>query len=261
MKVTCSAVDPRYIPEATKGVKKVCLTCRDEKDIILFQKNARRKTGYNSLCLDCLGEKNKKYRDGRRAATAAWRGVNKEYSLAYRKARAGKEMEFVSRGHVSVKRTYAEVLEIRGVERREQKDKVKEWNDRYRKKPESKQKIRDKDKRKRKIDPEYRLKSVLRGRVYKALKGLTKVSGTIDLLGCDVGHLKSWLESRFLSGMSWENHSIGEGKWHIDHIRPCASFDLTDPEQQKVCFHYTNLQPLWAVDNLKKGSKLCHAST
>jgi HNH endonuclease. len=53
--------------------------------------------------------------------------------------------------------------------------------------------------------------------------------------------------------MSWDNY--GRDGWHIDHIRPCASFDLTDPEQQRQCFHYTNLQPLWAADNIRKGAK------
>ena len=51
--------------------------------------------------------------------------------------------------------------------------------------------------------------------------------------------------------MSWGNY----GKWHVDHIRPCASFNLVNEEEQKKCFHYTNLQPLWAKDNLSKGSK------
>jgi hypothetical protein len=54
--------------------------------------------------------------------------------------------------------------------------------------------------------------------------------------------------------MSWDNH--GKHGWHIDHIRPCASFDFSDPEQQQQCFHYSNLQPLWAGDNLSKGSTL-----
>jgi hypothetical protein len=53
--------------------------------------------------------------------------------------------------------------------------------------------------------------------------------------------------------MTWENH--GRYGWHIDHIRPCASFDLADPEQQRKCFHYTNLQPLWASENMRKGDK------
>jgi hypothetical protein len=56
--------------------------------------------------------------------------------------------------------------------------------------------------------------------------------------------------------MSWGNYGLHG--WHVDHIIPCASFDLTDPEQQRQCFHYTNLQPLWAEDNLRKSDKLPH---
>ena len=52
--------------------------------------------------------------------------------------------------------------------------------------------------------------------------------------------------------MNWENYGV----WHIDHIIPCARFDLSDPGQQKICFHYTNLQPMWGEDNLKKGARL-----
>ena len=60
------------------------------------------------------------------------------------------------------------------------------------------------------------------------------------------------LEKSFKPGMTRENY----GKWHIDHIRPCSSFDLSKPEEQSICFHYSNLMPLWAEENLKKGSKL-----
>ena len=59
------------------------------------------------------------------------------------------------------------------------------------------------------------------------------------------------IEKQFKPGMTWERY----GEWHVDHIRPCASFDLTDPEQQTICFNYENLQPLWAIDNMKKGAK------
>lgn len=60
------------------------------------------------------------------------------------------------------------------------------------------------------------------------------------------------LESQFEPGMTWENRR----KWHIDHIIPCAAFDLTDTEQQRACFHYTNLRPLWASENISKGTKI-----
>lgn len=74
------------------------------------------------------------------------------------------------------------------------------------------------------------------------------------MLGCDFEFFINYIESKFLSGMTWQNHT--RTGWHIDHIMPCASFDLTDPEQQKKCFHYSNLQPLWAEDNLRKGDKV-----
>ena len=61
------------------------------------------------------------------------------------------------------------------------------------------------------------------------------------------------LERQFTQGMTKENH--GKYGWHVDHIKPCSSFDLSDIEQQKLCFHYTNLQPLWAKDNIKKSNK------
>ena len=90
----------------------------------------------------------------------------------------------------------------------------------------------------------------LRARMHQALQAQNsyKNSKARELIGCSYQELKQHLQSLFVEGMSWDNF----GEWHIDHIRPCASFDLTDPEQQKECFHYTNLQPLWAADNLAK---------
>jgi len=75
----------------------------------------------------------------------------------------------------------------------------------------------------------------------------------VDNLGCSLNLLKSYLESKFQPEMTWDNWS--RTGWHIDHIRPLSSFNLTDPEQLKQACHYTNLQPLWAKNNLIKGSK------
>ena len=79
----------------------------------------------------------------------------------------------------------------------------------------------------------------------------SKFEPTLKLIGSSVPFVRKWIESKFVDGMTWDNH----GEWHIDHIRPCASFDLTDPDQQKECFNYKNLQPLWAKDNLTKGDR------
>lgn len=94
---------------------------------------------------------------------------------------------------------------------------------------------------------------ILRARVRLALKHNKKSASITRLLGCSIAKLRTHLESQFLPGMTWENHTL-QG-WHIDHRAPCAAFDLRQPEQQRACFHYTNLQPLWAFDNLSKGSR------
>ena len=109
------------------------------------------------------------------------------------------------------------------------------------------------NKNKKRNDTYYRLTRTLRHRVSKVLKEqqVTKTKKTLDLIGSSVPFVKKWIESQFVDGMSWDKH----GEWHIDHIRPCASFDLSDPEQQKECFNYKNLQPLWAEDNLSKGDR------
>lgn len=84
-----------------------------------------------------------------------------------------------------------------------------------------------------------------------AVKGTEKATNTWALIGCPKDFLKQHLESKFKPGMTWENYGP---VWEIDHIRPCASFDLTDPQQQRECFNWSNLQPLFALENLKKGA-------
>ena len=79
-----------------------------------------------------------------------------------------------------------------------------------------------------------------------------KNNTTMELTGCSVIFLKGYLEAKFKDGMNWSNH----GLWHIDHIKPCISFNLLDENEQKACFHYSNLQPLWASENLSKSCKL-----
>ena len=91
----------------------------------------------------------------------------------------------------------------------------------------------------------------LRSRMYRAIKH--KSASTQELIGCSWEFLMDYLEALFQPGMTWQNRNL----WHIDHIKPLASFNLTDPEQQRLACHYTNLQPLWAKDNLQKGNRIC----
>ncbi len=110
--------------------------------------------------------------------------------------------------------------------------------------------------KRRKKDPNFKLRENLRSRVYHALYGNLKSARTLELLSTSVEHLRQHLEVQFLPGMNWGNHGKGEGTWQIDHIMPCASFDFTDADQQKRCFHWTNLQPLWEKDNNAKSDKV-----
>jgi hypothetical protein len=106
----------------------------------------------------------------------------------------------------------------------------------------------------RRKDPIAGLAIKLRVRLRWSVKNTCKAGSAVKDLGCTIEFLKAFLESKFKPGMTWDNW--GNFGWHIDHIRPLSSFDLTDRDQLLKACHYTNLQPLWWKENLSKGSKL-----
>jgi hypothetical protein len=139
------------------------------------------------------------------------------------------------------------------------KEKVKEMNRKclkkryYKYRKEIIKKTVEYERKKLKTDINWVLRKRLRARLRAALKGISKSKSTMELLGIShLDFLKTYLECKFKEGMTWENRHL----WHIDHIKPCSSFDLTKPEEQAKCFHYTNLQPLWASENLSKGNRI-----
>jgi len=113
--------------------------------------------------------------------------------------------------------------------------------------------------KKYKTDPHFNIKMRLSARIREVLKAVntTKRNRTVEYLGISIPEFKKYIEKQFYINlktgemMGWQNSN----KWHIDHIIPCVSYDLTDIKAQKKCFHYTNLRPLWAEENLKKGAK------
>ena len=107
---------------------------------------------------------------------------------------------------------------------------------------------------KKRNDPVYKLRLLLRNRLLMALKKTYKTGSAVSDLGCSISEFKIYLESKFQPGMTWENWT--RDGWHLDHIIPLSSFDFQDEEQFKKAVHYTNLQPLWAHDNLSKGKKV-----
>jgi hypothetical protein len=101
----------------------------------------------------------------------------------------------------------------------------------------------------------YLIRKRLRNRIGMALSKNSKSGTTLMLLGCSIQDLKIYLESKFDVGMSWQNWGKGKDKWNLDHIIPCALFDLSKPGHQQRCFHFSNYQPLWEIDNIRKGAK------
>lgn len=179
---------------------------------------------------------------------AEWRRNNRPkqngYIKAYRKRRAARDP------------AYKEHLYIK------QKEASKRYRDRFpervrasskKYKTENREQVRAYERNLIATNPEFKLARNMRIRINQALKRemAKKTNSMIKSIGCSVRDLMKHLESKFQSGMSWDNY----GKWHVDHEKPCASFNLADPEQQKICFHYTNLQPLWAIDNITKSNK------
>jgi hypothetical protein len=108
----------------------------------------------------------------------------------------------------------------------------------------------------KRTDPAWAMADRLRKRIGRAIRdnagrGAKKAHKTAEYIGCTVPDLMRHIESKFLPGMAWNNRNL----WHLDHIKPCTAYNLLDPEQQRACFHYTNLQPLWAKDNMRKHAK------
>lgn len=112
---------------------------------------------------------------------------------------------------------------------------------------------RNRMRQRREQDLDFKILTNIRSRISSALRAGSKGLTTVEILGCDWPSFREWIQKQFLPGMSWENYGAA---WHIDHIRPCASFFLENELQQRLCFHHSNLRPLWKQDNLKKSDSV-----
>ena len=102
-------------------------------------------------------------------------------------------------------------------------------------------------------DINFRILAICRARLFQALKGNSKSASTMELIGCTVDELRRHIESNFEPWMNWENQGLGG--WDIDHIKACSRFNFEGPKQQRACFHWSNLQPIEHIANIKKGTK------
>ena len=137
---------------------------------------------------------------------------------------------------------------------KEREESLKRWREGTRLwHKQNRERVNEYRRNKRENNPSFKISCNLRKRLSFLVRkyNTSKCNQTMALLGCDMPFFLNYLSSKFKEEMNFSNY----GEWHIDHIIPCDSFDLTDPVQQAQCFHYTNLQPLWAKENRVKANK------
>jgi hypothetical protein len=215
---------------------KVCSKCKEEKNVCEFGKAKKSKDGLLHCCKKCNNERSKKYVK-----------ENYEKTLESQRNWRKKNPEWVK--NINAK-NYTNNKEYNNF-------RVKKW---YESNPEKRKEYREKHKprklerrkERRSDDPIFNIINRVRGRLYKYLKSnnIVKTNKTFEIVGCTPEFLKEHLEKQFVGGMNWENRD----EWHIDHIIPLSSAK-TEEDIYKLC-HYTNLQPLWAEENMKKSNKI-----
>ena len=212
-------------------IKKICKDCNTEKNINEFYKNKTSNDGYNNDCRECFIIKRKTYR--------------KEYEKRdnvkkYRKT-------FVTKNKERRNKKYYENVEmsreINRIARKKQRDKDRIGLNIKR---------RDYYRHKMKTDPLFKLKKNVRGRIYSYTKYGGKSKTTFEIVGLTAQELKIYIENKFTNGMTWENY--GPYGWHIDHKIPLDSAK-TEKDLYDLCC-YTNLQPMWCSDNIRKKDKI-----
>ena len=205
---------------------KKCSKCKLEFPLTEFDKDKSRKDGYKYNCKSCARNIQT---ESRSKKLDYYKTKSKEYFISNREYFSQKQKEWRSKNP----------------------EKVKKWGKEWRSK--NPKYANEWQKNERKTNPQYRIKFNLRERMRKALKGNWKQGKTIEMLGLTIPEYKEYLFKQFDSNMNWDNYG---SYWEIDHIKPCDSFDLSNLEEQKECFIFTNTQPMVISENRKKSNKI-----
>lgn len=222
---------------------KKCTKCGEIKLLSEFHKCISNKDGFGNFCKSCR----KNISNERRLKNPdKIKAINDRYKLNnIDKVKAGNKKYYEeNKEKIKAKRILYD---------KENYIKVKEQNlrnnEKNRDKIKARQKLKKYNTKRYNNDPQYKLRIIMSSRINRGLKGRSKTIKTIDLLGCSIIEFKQFISKKFLPEMNWDNH----GKiWEIDHILPCASFDLNNIEEQKKCFHYSNMQPLFKTTRIAK---------
>jgi hypothetical protein len=232
-------IEDIIIPENLKCPK--CKILKSNKD---FYKANSKFNGLSTYCKICTKQNNNKFYNN-----------SKEKRLEYQKDYTIRNSDKIRE---KAKKYYCKNKERIRQYKKEWQEKNKE--DIAKKQKEYRESHKDKrksyNKNRKNNDIGYKILCNLRTRLNRAVKpfGLKKSNSTLLLVGCTINELKEHLKSKFIDNMTFNNYGVGPNKWSLDHIIPCAAFDLSDPKQQKECFHYLNIRPLWNIDNFKKNS-------
>ena len=239
---------------------KICKKCGIDKSLDNYGDNKKNEDGKAIYCKECErlrgDEYRKKNREKVNQSAKNWRNNNPEnYKKTIQKyLEKNPNMTATERTKI-----YRQDINYREKENKRRKDHYKNNIETEREKSkkyyhENKKLLRTNNnewkKNKRKTDGFYRMKLNLRHRLRDYLFGESKSRRTKDIVGLDKMKFKSYVENKFLGGMTWDNY----GKWHLDHIKPLCQ--AKDNDEALLLNHYTNLQPLWAEDNLKKNRKI-----
>jgi hypothetical protein len=249
---------------------KVCIKCKEHKDFNLFSKCTRSKDGKQFTCKGCM----KSYRDNMPQEVKDIKSLkNKKYYEKNKQLCINRSCEWKLENREMLKSRYSSTIKNYNKKYYEKNkkspDKIKYNNDykmKNKKEISLKKTLYRKNNREEinkyqriyftkrlREDIQFKLACNLRGRFKQALKRGSKKGSVLKYLGCSINHLKDHLESKFTEGMCWDNWGLHG--WHIDHIIPMSKFDLTNEDDLNIVCHYSNLQPLWAIDNIKKGNK------
>ena len=252
---------------------KTCRKCKIEKEVTEFSKCKNTKDGLKSQCRFCdkqynetnkerISEQKKQYylanKERINEQNKEYYKNNKERSKEYYKNNKERSKEYYLANKERIKEYIENNKERRKEQRKEyyknNKERLKAIHKEYDKnnKERRKQYKKEYTRERRKVDPLFKMSCNLRTRTFQAFKnkGYSKNTKTQEMLGVNWEVCKAHIERQFIKGMKWSNH----GEWHIDHIIPLASAN-TEEGLKKLC-HYSNLQPLWADDNLIKSDKL-----
>ena len=219
---------------------KKCIKCNEEKELTDYPNKKISKDGKTGTCKICTSKIMREYELN-----------NKLRLILYRKEHYIKNKDsIIKRNKLYVNKNYEKTKCYRKIYALNNKEKTKEYN----LKNKDKHNLRQTEyiKKRKLIDPLFKLRKCISSLILVSIKrqGYTKKTKTFKYLGCTFEEFKIHLEKQFTEGMNWDN----QGQWHLDHIYPVS---LAKDEQHLIKLnHYTNFQPLWAIDNIKKGNKI-----